>query len=223
MFPFSPSPFTPPLFWTMVVATQVFREGDEDCFDAKEDHLVKPVPRLVKDQFDDIRRTTGCILQLCDPQPQYQRPKPFYYIQGTWEGVIRCQILIQQMMCEYTAKKCAYFDELYDLNKTWRLEGEEIVIPQDVPLWKCINMDSSSKRCEQIETLNEWCVEGTKVEITCPPQMPGEIPCPCNRGYNTLEEEEKCQNIRIWGPEKTKVRKSYDIILTKIFQNLNSK
>ena len=209
----------------MVVATQVFVEGDEDVSSTYVPHLVNPAQQWVKNRFDDIRLATGCVLVLCDPQPQYQRPKPFYYIQGTWEGVIRCQILIQQMMCEYTAEKCAYFDELYDLNKTWRLEGEEIVIPQDVPLWKCLNMDASSRRCDQIEMLNSWCVEGTKVEIRCPPQMPGEIPCPCERDYNIRTQpcEERCQTINIVGPEKTKVEKSHDIILAKIFRNLNTK
>ena len=222
MFPIPPQ-FSPQFFWTMVVATQVFIEGDEDCFDAEEPQHVKPVPRWVKEMFDDIRRTTGCVLTLCDPQPEFQRPNPFYYIQGTWEGVIRCQFLIQKMMCEYTAEKCSKFDERYDLNKTWRLEGLSFNIPQDVPLWKCLNMVASSRRCDQLEMLNSWCVEGTKVEIRCRPQMPGEIPCPCERGYNTLKDEEKCQLIHIWGPEKTRVEKSHDIILAKIFRNLNSK
>ena len=230
MFPIH-TQFAPQFFYQMVVATQVFVEGEEDWFDAKEPHLVNPSQQWVKNRFDDIRRTSGCLLQLCPPQPEFQRPKPFYYIQGTWEGVLRCQFLIQQMMCEYTAEKCAYFDELYDLNKTWRMEGQEIAIPQDVPLWKCLNMEPSSLRSQDtdssvshIDMLNSWCVEGTKVEIRCPPQMPGEIPCPCARGYNIQTQpcEERCQTINIVGPEKTKVEKSHAIILAKIFRNLNS-
>ena len=93
-------------FWTAVKATQILIEGDENDISAHRDHFMKPIPRWVKEKFDDIRRTTGCILTLCEPQPELQRPKPFYYIQGTWEGVIKCQFLIQQMMCEYSAEKC---------------------------------------------------------------------------------------------------------------------
>ena len=218
-----PPQYAPQFFWTMVVATQVFIEGDEDCFDAGEPHLVKPIQRWVKEKFDEIRSVTGCFLKLYDPQPEFQRPEPFYYIEGTWEGVIRCQFMLQQMMCEYTAEKCAEFDRRYDLNKTWRFEGLVFEIPKDVPLWKCLNMDSSSKRCEQIDTLSSWCVQGTKVEIVCPKRITGENSCPCDIGFDEPLEEDRCQIINVLGPEKTKVEKSYNIILAKIFRNLNSK
>ena len=227
MFPIHPQ-FAPQFFWTMVVATQVFIEGDEDCFSSPP-HRVKPIPNWVKQKFDKFRRATGCCIVLYEAQPEFQRPKPFYLISGTWEGVIRCQSMIQQMMCEYTAEKCAEYDERYDINKACSVHIWTIEIPKDVPLWKCLKMEPSSLRCEDTETsvshtdrLNSWCVEGTKVVIECLPQFPGESPCPCKRVHYDLPKEDQCQIIHIEGAETIKVRNSRRIIECKIFQNLNS-
>jgi hypothetical protein len=215
--------FPQQFFWTMIVATQVFDEDEDDndwLHQSTHDHFVKPNPRWVKDNFDEIRRTTGCTLFLHEPQPECQRPKPFYYIQGTWEGVLRCQFMIQQLMCEYMAQKCIDFDERYDINKACSFAAQTIVVPREIPLWKCISNVPISK-VGQIVILNSWCVKGTKVEIRCPPQMPGEGPCPCLlASYREEIIDTWCQHIQIVGPETSKVEESRKIILEELFTRL---
>jgi hypothetical protein len=217
--------FPPQFFWTMIVATQVFVEDDDETDWATQttrDHFVKPNPIWVKEKFDEIRRTTGCVMFLSEAQPEFQRPKPFYYIQGTWEGVLRCQFMIQQLMCEYTAQKCIDFDERYDINKACYFAVQTILVPNEIDICYFLSpLPHSLDKKEAIVLLDDLCVEGTKVEITCPPQMPGEGPCPCLlASYRERTGRTWCQYIQIIGPEPSKVEASRQIILARLFSGL---
>jgi len=103
-------------FWMMVVAKPYLREDPEKIenpYSAK--NFKEWHERTVnKDKLDEIRRLTGCYIVLYDAQPEYNRPDPFYYIQGTFWAVNQATFLIQKMQCEIQAEKLERLEEKLD-------------------------------------------------------------------------------------------------------------
>jgi hypothetical protein len=136
--------------------------------------------------------------------------------------------MIQQLMCEYTAEKCVDFDERYDINKACSFAAQTILVPEEIELWRFISQRPITKK-EAIVILNDLCVEGTEVEITCPPtnrKTNRRKTCTCFK-FAVGEEEgcidnidKWCQYIQIIGPEPSKVEASRQIILAKLFSGL---
>ena len=78
-----------PTFWMMVVAKPLLREDPEKMSDTTEtkDFMDWQERYWAKEKFNEIRRMTGCRLVLFEAQPEFDRPHPFYYIQGTFWAV----------------------------------------------------------------------------------------------------------------------------------------
>ena len=99
-------------FWMMVVAKPYLREDPEKIESRGYKWFLEWQERCItKEKLDDIRRITGCYIVLSDAQPEFNRPDPFYYIQGTFWAVNQATFLVQKMLCERQTEKLERLEE----------------------------------------------------------------------------------------------------------------
>ena len=214
---------SPSFFWTMVPTTnKIIGSSNEGQMWTMNNEAVHKI------DVDDISRQTGCLVVTYPPQPEKKRPEPFYYLQGTFDGVIQATHMLHQMIIKYQDRSLEDYEEKYDINKCCSYEGHMLTVPRNVPLYKCLGLDETASSADKIAVLNSWCVPGTKIEgiQNCKVDTGRDCEwklCPC------IEAEHRdsvtpipCQNIWIIGPEKVKIKQSRDIILEKLFENLHN-
>lgn len=202
-----------PTFWMMVVAKPLLREDPEEIVDRSDtkDFLEWQQRCLTKDKFDEIRRMTGCIISLCPAQPEFDRPYPFYNIQGTFSAVNQATFMIQKMMCDIQTEKLEKLEQKLDIDRTWRVNLDYIELPSPYfPLWKAVGLTEEATKEEIIEVLNSWCLEGTRIKnIGCLPQNDRHCMCSAESGDTTIPA---CQTIFIEGVLKSQVHTTRDRI-----------
>ena len=214
---FPPQVFMP-TFWMMVAAKPYMREDPEEISDWST--LVEWQNRCItRDKFNEIRRMTGCQLVLCDAQPEFDRPDPFYYIQGTFWGVNQATFLLQKMMCEQQTLKLETLEQKLDIDRTWSVKIDYIEMPSPYfPLWKAVGLTEEATNEEIIEVLNSWCLEGTRVtKIGCIPKHDTYCKCSAESGDTTIPP---CQTIIIEGVLKSQVHATRERIYSSMLTTL---
>ena len=216
-----PQQFFMPTFWMIVVAKPLLREDHEEITDKREtkDFVEWQKRSITKSKFNEIRRMTGCQLVVCPAQPEFDRPDPFYYIQGTFWDVNQATFLVQKMMCEIQTEKLEELEQKFDIDRTWVVKGDYIKMPSPCfPLWKAVGLTEEATKAEIIEVLNSWCLEGTRVEkIGCIPQHDRYCKCSAESGDTTIPA---CQTIFIEGVLKSQVHATRDIITQSMLTTL---
>ena len=208
-----PQQFFMPTFWMMVVAKPLLREDHEEITDKREtkDFVEWQKRSITRNKFDKIRRMTGCHLVVCPAQPKFDRPHPFYYIQGTFWDVNQATFLVQKMMCDIQTEKLEELEQILDIDRTWVVKCDYIEMPSPYfPLWKSVGLTEEATKTEIIEVLNSWCLEGTRVgKIGCIPQHDRYCKCSAESGDTTIPV---CQTIFIEGVLKSQVQATRDLI-----------
>ena len=208
-----PSQVLMPTFWMMVVANPLMREDHEQITDkrATKDFLEWQNRKIAKDKFNEIRRMTGCQLILCPAQPEFDRPHPFYYIQGTFWDVNKATYLVQKMMCDEQTRKLEELERKLDIDRTSFVKCDYIKMASPYfPLWKAVGLTEEATKKEIIEVLNSWCLEGTRVrKIGCIPQYDRCCKCSAESGDTTIPA---CQTIFIEGVLNSQVQATRDQI-----------
>ena len=210
-----------PTFWMMVAAKPLFREDPEEITDRREtkDFLEWQDRCITRDKFNEIRRMTGCQLVLYPAQPQFDRPDPFYYIQGTFWGVSQATFLLQKMMCDIQTEKLEELEQKFDIDRTWSVNLDYIELPSPYfPLWKAVGLIEEATKAEIIEVLNSWCLEGTRIKnIGCIPLHDRYCKCSAESGDTTIPA---CQTILIQGVLKSQVHATRDRITQAMLTTL---
>jgi hypothetical protein len=196
-----------PTFWMLVVAKPLFREDPENIDDEHgggKDLMEWQERHWAKTKFNEIRRMTGCRLVLCEAQPEFDRPHPFYYIQGTFWGVNQATFLLQKMMCERQTEKLEDLEERLDVDRTWIFECDYIEMPSPhFPLWKAVGLTEEATKKDIIEVLNSWCLEGTRIyTIGCIPHHDRYCKCSSQSNDPTIPDN----TIHIEGVLKSQIQ-----------------
>ena len=212
-------------FWMMVEAKPYLREDPEEIVDKREttDFLEWQNRCITKEKFNEIRRMTGCHLVLFEAQPEFDRPDPFYYIQGTFWGVNQATFLLQKMMCELQTEKLESIEERFDIDRTWIFQCDCIEMPSPYfPLWKAVGLTEEATNKEIVKVLNSWCTEGTRVtKIGC--LVPRDVSftgcCNCIAKSNDATIPD-CKTIFIEGVLKSQVQSTRERIYNSMLTSL---
>ena len=209
-----PSQFLMPTFWMMVIAKPLMLEDHEEITDkrATSDFLEWQKRKIAKEKFNEIRRITGCQLIICPAQPEFDRPHPFYYIQGTFWEVNKATYLVQKMMCDEQTRKLEELERKLDIDRTIKMPTPYF------PLWKAVGLTEEATKKEIIEVLNSWCLEGTRVgKIGCIPQYDRCCKCSAESGDTTIPA---CQTIFIEGGLNSQVQATRRLITQSMLTTL---
>ena len=201
----------------LVVAKPIFREDSISDIDDPNDSFERA---WVKKKFDEIRRLTGCSLVLCEAQPEYYRPYPFYYITGNLWAVNQTTFFLQKMMLDKQTEKLEDLQRRLDIDRTWVLECAYIKMPSPwFCLYRSLDLIEDSTNEEMIEVLNSWCLEGTQVtKLGCIPKY--NQFCKCSAQLDSYENVPACKDIHITGVLKEQVNKTRDAIISNMLVGL---
>ena len=101
-----------------------------------------PVPNYINQKkIEEIEKITGTFIIFHNPQNEYNRPKPFYYIQGNYWSI------------QYAIRKIKF--ELWSI--------EEIKIPSRIPLWKALGLKYNSSEEQILIFLTTLCEPKTYI------------------------------------------------------------